>query len=332
MERSEQIDRSQVGDVVENDLQPDVKDDMPSLHAMQFGELLDTAFSLYRRHFRSLFGVTSVYCFCIAMLIAISIFLLGHSVERRSIVGIYMPTIAVFLGVSVFLLSGLVVASAEAYLGRRVRIGAALRQGGRRFLRCFAGSLLFGLLAILLIFFSALLFVAIPTAFLDGVPYLVGLLFIGCIVVFVTNWFVSYWCFFIASVLVEEKSVLGGLGRSHELIRGTWWRVVGMMFAILLLNLVLGFIVRIAVGVLMSLTGFMGVMKFLETAQWTVLLLLLPTQPDASSSDVLIYFINLGIDTFTTPIWVIGSTLLYFNQRIRKEGFDIEMMATRQGA
>ena len=42
-------------------------------------------------------------------------------------------------------------------------------------------------------------------------------------------------------------------------------------------------------------------------------------------------FINLGIDIFTMPIWVIGGTLLYFNQRIRKEGFDIEMMATRQG-
>ena len=317
---------------MEHDLQPDIKGGVPNLNAMRFGELLDTTFSLYRKHFRSFLGVVSGYCFCLAMPIAIAIFLLGHSIDRRTMVAIWIPTIAFFLGVSVFLVSGLVVVSTDAYLGRRVRIGAALRQGGHRFLQCFVGSLLFGLLAILLICFSALLFIAIPNSFIRGVPFLVGLLFVLFIVVFVTNWFISYWCFFIAAVLVEEKSVLGGLGRSHELIRGAWWRVVGMVFAILLLNLVLGFIIRIAVGVLLSLTGFMGVMKFLETAQWTVLLLLLPTQPDASLSDVLIYFINLGIDTFTAPIWVIGSTLLYFNQRIRKEGFDIEMMATRQGA
>ena len=60
-------------------------------------------------------------------------------------------------------------------------------------------------------------------------------------------------------------------------------------------------------------------------------MLLLNNQPEASLSYVMMCFINLGIDIFTMPIWVIGGTLLYFNQRIRKEGFDIEMMATRQG-
>jgi len=46
---------------------------------------------------------------------------------------------------------------------------------------------------------------------------------------------------------------------------------------------------------------------------------------------MLMFLINLGVDIFTMPIWGIGSTLLYFNQRIRKEAFDIEMMATRSG-
>ena len=45
---SEQIDRSQAGSVVEHDLQPNIKKILPNLHAMGFGELLDTTFSLYR--------------------------------------------------------------------------------------------------------------------------------------------------------------------------------------------------------------------------------------------------------------------------------------------
>ena len=55
------------------------------------------------------------------------------------------------------------------------------------------------------------------------------------------------------------------------------------------------------------------------------------TRRGLSFSNGLMYIICLGADTFAMPIWVIGDTLLYFNQRIRKEGFDIEMMATHQG-
>ena len=47
--------------------------------------------------------------------------------------------------------------------------------------------------------------------------------------------------------------------------------------------------------------------------------------------NALMHLVNLGIDALTMPIWVIGGTLLYFDQRIRQEGFDIEVMATRQG-
>jgi len=40
--------------------------------------------------------------------------------------------------------------------------------------------------------------------------------------------------------------------------------------------------------------------------------------------------ITAVVDIFTMPILPIGITLLYFDQRIRKEGFDIEMMAAKE--
>ena len=42
------------------------------------------------------------------------------------------------------------------------------------------------------------------------------------------------------------------------------------------------------------------------------------------------YNYNTIIDIFTMPILPIGITLLYFDQRIRKEGFDIEMMVAKE--
>ena len=42
------------------------------------------------------------------------------------------------------------------------------------------------------------------------------------------------------------------------------------------------------------------------------------------------FSITAVIDIFTTPILPIGVTLLYFDQRIRKEAFDIEMMMAKE--
>jgi len=302
---------------------------------MGFGELLDTTFSLYRKHFWSFIGVSAGYC--PAMLIMISVFLLDNSVARGPKVAIWIPTIGVFWGISVFVISGLVFVCAEVYLGRRIKIGAVLRRAGHRFLRCFAGSLLIGLLAVLLIFFSIVLFAAIFGPFLGNSSDFFDLSFIFVaiaillVIVFVMGWFATYGCFFTAAVLVEGKSGNYGLLRPHELMSSAWWRVVGVMFAILLLRLAVGFIFRIVLGLLLSLTGFLDTMEFLQTTNLTALWQLLTRQPEASFSYLLIFFVNLGIDIFTMPIWVIGGTLLYFNQRIRKEGFDIEMMATRSG-
>ena len=39
--------------------------------------------------------------------------------------------------------------------------------------------------------------------------------------------------------------------------------------------------------------------------------------------------IRLVVYAISFPIWIIGITLLYFNQRIRIEGFDIEMQVTQ---
>ena len=307
------------------------------LHAMGFGELLDTTFSLYRAHFWSFLAITSVYC--VAMLIVFSIVFLDNSVGRGAGIAIWIPTISVIFGVSIFVVTGLVFASAEVYLDGRIRTGAVLRQGMRRFFPCFIGSFLFGLIACLSLFLTNILFVVlidsyITTVGVGGVNVFLlnftGLVFVIIIVCF-AGFFLPYWSFFVSTVSLEGRSMRVGLRRSRELIRGTRRRVVGMVLAIFLLSLAIGVIFRIAFGFLLSLTDWYDTWEFLKTVRWTTFSQLLENQPEISLSYVLMYLINVGVDTFTMPIWVIGCTLLYFDQRIRKEGFDIEMMETHQG-
>ena len=320
---SEQMDR-----VMRLDLWNDSEHKPPKLRAMGFGELLDTTFSLYRKHFRSFLGISSGYF--IAMFIVISIVYLDDPVGRNAKIAIWVPTIGVFFGCFVFIISSLISANVQAYLVGTVKTGAALTQGVRQFLPCFISSLVFGLGAVLLAAMLATLLVVLHASLEgDDSPswYYVGLLML--ILIWVLGCFVTYWCFFAAAILVEGKSIRASVRRSRDLIRGTWWRVAGMVLAIFFFSFAINCILRGTFGCLLTLTGLTdeGFVKIFRMGMWDIS----TTQRGLNLFKALMYVINLGADTITMPIWVIGSTLLYFDQRIRKEGFDIEMMATHQG-
>ena len=321
------IDDSQMGSIVEHDFQPDRKNAAPNLRAMGVGELLDTALSLYRRHFRSFLSIASGYS--ITILIWASVLFLNDSIGKTERIVIWIPTVIIIFSGFVLVVSGLILATTQAYLVGTVKMGTVLRRGGRRFFPCFLSLFLFGLLAILLVIALGALFTVLyeslgrdisPSTLYGGLVMLILICVSGC--------FVTYWCFFASTILVEGKLIRTSLRRCHDLIRGTWWRIAGMIIAIFLFTFAVGSILRATLGSLLMLTGIAdaGYIKILRLALWDV-----PTKGrELSLTHVLMFLGNLSIDTFTLPIWAIGGTLLYFDQRIRKEGFDIEVMATRQ--
>ncbi len=302
----------------------------PKLRAMRFGELLDTTFSLYRTHFWSFLGIAAGYF--IAMGIGVTICFFDDSAGRTEMIRIWVPTVVAIFGVSLFVVSGLMAATAQAYLGKTIRMGAVLGRAGRQFFRCFVGSLIYVVLGVLL---TSLLILPLGgiVAAVEGSEPLTIILGLVAILVMVgaAVWFVTYWCFFAAAVLVEGKWIWTGLRRRRELFRHTRWRIIGMMFAFLLLAFVVAVILRVTFAFPLTFTGLEGLGDFFDNVRWMVFWELPTKRAELYVSYALMYLINLGIDTFTMPIWVIGGTLLYFDQRIRKEGFDIEIMAARQG-
>ena len=116
------------------------------------------------------------------------------------------------------------------------------------------------------------------------------------------------------------------LRRSRELVTGTWWRVFGMMFAIFLLALVIELILVTSLMSIFVLSGFAGEVDFADMIREVLQVM----GHNTEEADSLLFVITAVIDIFTTPILPIGVTLLYFDQRIRKEGFDIEMMVAKE--
>ena len=105
--------------------------------------------------------------------------------------------------------------------------------------------------------------------------------------------------------MVEGHSAKSSLSRSSDLVKGTWWRVFGITTVLWILTF---FIVQILPsGLNLILTVVFG--------------------PGHAAIPIVAMILGLVVNIISTPIMLIGVTLLYFDLRIRKEAFDIEMMA-----
>jgi hypothetical protein len=191
---------------------------------------------------------------------------------------------------------GLTFASAQAYLGRHITARIAFRQVKLRFWNLFGSSLLYWLVAVLL------------GITIIGVPFAI--------------YFLTRWGFYVQAVMVEETSATKAFRRSGELVKGEWWHVFGIMFAIQLLSLMIDLILIASTTLIFALSGISGEIDLLETIRRTI------WEPHGEIEGILhlLHAIHTAIDALIMPITAIGFTLLYFDRRIRNEGFDIEMM------
>ena len=135
-------------------------------------------------------------------------------------------------------------------------------------------------------------------------------------------YFAVRWTFTTPVVLLEKPSIRPAFGRSGELTRGRWWRVWGVLISFTLLSFAIHRIARIMVGCILLLTRLTDVTNPVDVVRWV----LISTSIDADS---LFYIImawsSTALSALIFPIWLIGITLLYFDLRIRKEGFNGEM-------
>lgn len=311
----------------------DNKQYLPTPRQMGSAELLDTTFSLYRTHFLQFLAIASVYFSTIVLGGTIS--LLRFPLSRGNWIALWLPILIINFSFCIVVVNGLFTATSQAYLQGKIRVGVAFKRGQQRFFPCFFGILIYSLLAIIIS--SA---ITLPLGFIFGfagasllsavATFILGLVSI-LVFVYVSVYFLSHWSFMTAAVLIEGKSMREGMRRRRELARQQSFQIVGVTIAIVLIYIAIGFILRCSLGVLLGLIGIINLEEWLNELG----MLFFPQFPILRGSlgleNVVLYLTHVSVDTITMPIWIIGVTLIYFNQRIRREGFDIEMMTHRQG-
>lgn len=132
--------------------------------------------------------------------------------------------------------------------------------------------------------------------------------------VFVVMLYFTVFSFTLHCLVIEKKGVIGSVKRSYEMVRGSFWRVFGAL-ALVYLTIY---------AITASLEGFLGIilgavyliLKFLNVQQETMTFLV-------SAYSIARWPLNLLAWLIISPIGIIMTTLLYFNIRSKKEGFDM---------
>lgn len=115
-------------------------------------------------------------------------------------------------------------------------------------------------------------------------------------------------------MLVEGKGVFEAVGRSFSLASGNVRRLMAM-------TLFTSFGILSAMLLLFVIIGFVGAasgINMRDSTEWPAWYAILYSILGPLSSILL------------TPVWMLGLSLLYVDERVRHEGYDIELMASQQ--
>jgi hypothetical protein len=273
------------------------------LRARSVSEIVDASFQLYRQNAAEYIAAGAITYVPWLIIQLVMVLWRGPTVTLAS-TGAIVATVVTFVGtlIAYALMTGVIARlGSDAYLGRRssLEIGEAIRDVLPR-----VGALIgAGILKYLLIAVAVLAIVfvgGIVAAATPGVMravLMVGLFvlcFVGAIYVGVRYFATS------TSIVLEGQTAIGSFSRSLVLSKGRAWHIF--------LTLLLVWIIYV-VGAL---------------ASYLVAML--------ASSPVLLVVITTAYTIVAYPLMGLAETVLYYDTRIRAEGFDIEVMAQGLGS
>ena len=151
---------------------------------------------------------------------------------------------------------------------------------------------------------------------LIGASILVGvIIFVGMLLCCLPGFYFAVSFALVSQVVVLEKLGPGeALSRSQRLVAEFWWRVLGVLFLIGVAN----FILQMAVGA--GLSVLLPPQKVIPTDEGNRI-------EFNRVNQVITTLIAQLVSIIFTTYMAVCTTLLYLDQRIRKEGFDLELAA-----
>jgi hypothetical protein len=111
------------------------------------------------------------------------------------------------------------------------------------------------------------------------------------------------WSLVVAAMMAEDIGPIRGLGRSWNLVRGSWWRTFGILLVVGILQTIISYALFILFGLIAAVF---------------------------STGDFQAALVQVGstlLSAVVSPITTIAVVLLYFDLRVRREGLDLDQLA-----
>ena len=299
------------------------------LRPLSVGEILDGAFQAVRANARTMVGTAAAVVAAVTLLSLVpDALLLNRLGDNPALTGAstsledqldlisgigesrLVSTVLTFVAVTM-LNALLIVPVSEAVLGRRMDAGAMWRRARGRVLAALGLALLVGLITVL-----AVVVVLVPgvVALVAGANDVGAVLLIAGVTGAVVVLFLLYtrWSLAAPALVLENASITTAMRRSWRIVRGSTWRVFGIL-------LLAGIIVSIGQAVV---TVPIGLLAGLPAAG-----------QDSPYSSLPITFAQLlisGVGTIIAgaifyPFSAAVSALLYIDLRMRREGLDVRL-------
>ena len=275
-----------------------------ALRPLSAGEVLDVSFGLFRRMFGTLF-VIQLICMTLPFLFNVYYTGTGGGFSGMLLIGSLVSFV-----LSALASAATAIAISESYLDRPTSARDALRRAVPRLGPLLAVSLLVGVLVVVatMPFFFLVGGAAFTLARSGGEPSGLAIfsVLIG-IVSLVLPLFVAAGVSVATPVVVLEERIgaMEALSRAWFLTRGYRLRIAGLLFVCLILILIP------YLGALFLGGAFVGT----------------TVGASAGVASVWVPVVALAGRLLLTPILYCLITLVYYDLRVRKEGFDLEMLA-----
>jgi hypothetical protein len=309
------------------------------LQPLGAGDLIDRAVRLYRRHFMTLIRISAppvVVSATGSVLLALgtrgltltaSTALLGLYITMI-VVGIGLYLVGIFLNMVVMggatrnlvlhLLWNEPVSARATYSAVRSRfwtlLGATLLVS---ICLGFCASVAFTAwyFVIIFVFFGAVAVAGLLSGWLAGLIGTIGTLALTAAALWLFFFLAGHFAYVPQVIMVEGKGISAAMSRSSMLAKGNARRLMAMALFTWFATWSALMIFIVPLG----LYGwFTGVVTSLNQANWPAWYAIGYNVVGQSSSILL------------APVWMLGLSLLYVDERVRHEGYDIELMAARR--
>ncbi|HBF82131.1 MAG TPA: hypothetical protein DD420_20015 [Streptomyces sp.] len=291
-------------------------------------EILDGAVSTMRAHWRPVLGISltiSVVTEIIAILLqryvlpeptSIDPNAVGSEALRQASESMQSellstaPATVIGMIATLFTTSLLTVVVSRSVLGRGVTLREAWSEARPRILPLLGLTLLLSLMS------AAIMTVGLlPGLLIDGGAGLALALlgFIGAVVVVL--WLMIRFTLAAPALMLERQPVLTSLRRSAKLVRGSWWRIFGILALTYLMVIVVTLIITIPFGIIAVTADSEGLGDLLKG-----------DSPDFGWPFLIVTGIGeVIVSTLAYPFTAGVMALLYIDRRIRREALDLDL-------